>query len=284
MDLTPLLLREAMVPLARFQLVEWLWPDVIDFGLAETTLMLEMSLPPFQTDSTVEFPDLDPGNRCLMGSLFVRYPGVELRGRGDGGRIRVLRCIFAAEVRASLVTSWPSHEHLPLLRALLDIRDDNLRALMRIAHRELADETEPSPDVLGPLAQLLVAGLRRFTGRHPASHAPGRLAAWQYRRIRERLATDQPLPAPADLADLCGISARHLDRQFLALTGSTVAEYIDRFWLDRAKAMLERGGESIKAIAFACGFAHANSFARAFRRATGASPSAYRQASGEPGG
>jgi AraC family transcriptional regulator len=280
MDLTPAILREAVAPLARFQLVEWLWPDVIDFGLAETALMLEMSLPPFQTDSTVEFPDLDPGNRCLMGSLFVRHPGVELGGRGDGGRIRVLRCIFADGVRASLAIPRPDREHLPLLRALLDIRDDTLRALMRIAHRELADEAEPSPDMLDPLAKLLVAGLRRFTSRHPAGHAPGRLAAWQYRRIRERLAADEPLPAPAELAALCGISARHLDRQFLALTGSTVANYIDRFWLDRAKAMLGGSGESIKAIAFACGFAHANSFARAFRRATGASPSAYRQASG----
>jgi transcriptional regulator GlxA family with amidase domain len=106
------------------------------------------------------------------------------------------------------------------------------------------------------------------------------LAAWQYRRIRERLCADAPLPAHAELAALCGISARHLDRQFLALTGSTVAEYIDRFWLDRAKAMLATGQGSIRTIASACGFSHANSFARAFRRTTGASPSAYRQASG----
>ena len=47
--------------------------------------------------------------------------------------------------------------------------------------------------------------------------------------------------------------------------------------IEEAKRLLALCERPIKGVALACGFAHANSFARAFRRSTGISPQSFRQ-------
>ena len=81
----------------------------------------------------------------------------------------------------------------------------------------------------------------------------------------------------AELAELCGISVRHLHRQFLNLTGVTISDYIEAQLVSRAKGLLAGTALSIRQIAAQSGFEHANSFSRTFRRATGMTPLRYRQ-------
>lgn len=276
MNLTPKILEIARLKNGRMELVEWHWPDMIDFLRTERDLMLEMSLPPHATDASAEFPEIDRGNHCFMGTMFVRYPHVALHGRGEGGHIRVLRCIFSDTVAASILGNAATPP-LPVLQGLLDIRSDVLRTLMGLALREMTAQQERSLDALNALHELLVVELRRLFERQCHAASGGRLAAWQYRRVRDRLSRDGAPPTVAELAVLCGISVRHLNRQFLALTGSTIGNYVTNFWIDRAKAMLTEGDLPIKSVAFALGFSHPNSFARAFRRVTGSAPYSYRQ-------
>jgi AraC family transcriptional regulator len=276
LDQTPAYLERVELSQGRIELVEWHWPEIIGFERTETDLMLEMSLPPHATDASAEFPGLASGHHSFVGTLFVRYPGVALRGRGGGGHIRVLRFVFGAELRQEIL----GEEALPplaVLQSLLDIRSDSLRKVMTLAVREITVRQDCSPAVLDALQTLAAVELRRLVERPSPASQGGRLAAWQYRRIRDRLAQHLGPPTAAELAALCGISVRHLNRQFQALTGSTVADYVTNYWVDRAKAMLVTDAAPIKNIAFTLGFAHANSFARAFRRATGASPQDYRQ-------
>jgi len=279
MDQTPTYLERVELPQGRIELVEWHWPNMIDFEQVESELMFEMSLPPHATDASAEFPQVGPGSRAFVGTLFVRFPHVALRGRAEGGHIRVLRFVFGADLTRQ-IQGGEAVPPLPVLQRLLDVRNDSLRKIMTLAVREIAAREDRSLDALAALQTLAATELRRLIERQPVSVQSGRLAAWQYRRIRERLAENVSPPTTAELAAICGISVRHLNRQFQALTGTTVAEYVTNHWVERAKTMLTGDAAPIKNIAFALGFSHANSFARAFRRATGATPQDFRQRGG----
>lgn len=278
MDFTPITLQQVELSAGRLELVEWRWPDMIGFRKKEADLMLEMSLPPHAADASVEFPEIAPGRHCFMGTLFIRYPGVVVQGRGEGGQIRVIRCVLSGAKARSILRSVKNIE-LPLLQSLLDIRSEGLRALMRLAHRELTNQVDRSSEALDAIFNLVLIELRRLFASAPYVSVSGRLAGWQYNRIRERLATGGELPTTAELAAMCGISPRHLHRQFLALTGNTVARYVENFWVERAKTMLLDSASPIAHISFVCGFSHPSSFARAFRRATGMTPHIFRQSS-----
>lgn len=284
MDFTPSVLASITVPAGRAELVEWQWPPMVDFTRRETELMVEMSLPPYAADASACLPDIDPERRFFMGTLFVRWPGVTINGRSEGGRIQVVRCTLSEQAASGLLALRPDPDPA-FLRSMLAIRNETLRALMRMIQRELvqrdlAPAEGQSERALAALLDLVVIELGRLFAHDTAPATSGRLAAWQFRKIRERLALPGPTPSVAELAALCGISARHLHRQFVALTGKTVADYVEAARIEEAKRLLGHGNRPVKAIAQACGFAHANSFARAFRRSTGLSPLAWRQQSG----
>ena len=72
-DFTPTVLQAVTTPAGRAELVEWHWPDMIDFVRREEDLMIEMSLPPMAADGSACLPEIDPDKRCFMGTLFVRW-------------------------------------------------------------------------------------------------------------------------------------------------------------------------------------------------------------------
>jgi len=78
------------------------------------------------------------------------------------------------------------------------------------------------------------------------------------------------------LAGRAGLSTFHLQRVFAAVAGETPKQFTLRLRLSRAAAMLLASEDSVLEIALACGFQSHEAFCRAFRRAFGISPSAYR--------
>jgi len=279
MDYPPTTLAAIETRLGRAEIVEWRWPAMFDFIRRESPLMVELSIPPTSADASACFPELDEQRRCFMGTLFVRWPGVLVSGRSEAGHIRVVRCVFSAEASARLTALRPDPD-LAFLQAMLSLASETLRTLLGLIKRELEDPAGASERAVAALMELVAIEAERQIRREAAPSLSGRLAPWQFRRIRERLGQPGPVPTVAELADLCGISPRHLQRQFHALTGRTVADYIETTRIEQAKAMLERGREPIKAVAQACGFSHPNSFTRAFRRTTGQTPLAFRQSCG----
>lgn len=274
-DFTPRVMEHCLVSGGRFELVEWHWPDMVSFERTETQLMLEMSLPPMAADASAYFPDFDPDRRCFMGALFVRHPGIALGGRSEGGQIRVMRCVLDDENTAAIIGQ--GEPALSFLQGLLNIRNDALRNLMRLAHRELVNPLDRSQEGMEALFTLIRIELRRVFHQNAGAETASRLAPWQFRRVRERIESGTAMPGIPELAELCGISPRHLHRQFIALTGKTVSAYIDAYRIEEAKLKLAQPDVPMKQVAQQAGFSHANSFARAFRRATGLSPREYRQ-------
>lgn len=274
--LAPTILSGMNSPAGRAELVEWRWPPMIDFTRRENEFMVEMSLPPTSADASACFPEIDPDKRCMMGTLFVRWPGTLIAGRGEAGHIRVVRCVLAPETAARILDACPAPD-LGFLQAMLAMQSEPLRTVMRLMKRELETPQACSARAVAALIDLVVVELERCIVAEKQARSSGRLAPWQFRRIRDRLDRSGPNPTVPELAALCGISVRHLHRQFHALTGKTVADYIETTRMEQAKVMLERFDRPIKSIAEACGFAHPGSFARAFRRTTGFTPLTFRQ-------
>lgn len=270
------IIRSVSTPSGRFELIEWRWPDVVEFEEVTTNLMLEQSLPPYSTDSNAEFPHIAPGERCFMGTMFIRYPGVIISGRGEGVRSRVLRVTFEPQL-ARKITDGQNELPLSVLQSLLDIRNEILRNLLRLAHLELNRFDPPSTVAIDAYLQLIALETQRLLAEEHNNLATGRLAPWQLRRIKQYLREISPRPNIEDLAKICGISSRHLQRQFSNVSGKSISKYVEDFWIERARELLMHSERPIKSIASDCGFTHANSFTRAFSRSTGISPQNLRQ-------
>ncbi len=116
---------------------------------------------------------------------------------------------------------------------------------------------------------------RYFEGRNEYIFKGG-LAAWRLRLIDERVQQVGKAPSIAELAALCNISPRQLQRGFRVSRGCTIGRHIEHCRIENAKRLLQRG-ETIGTVAAALGYASQSSFTYAFRRATGGTPAQFCQ-------
>jgi AraC family transcriptional regulator len=127
---------------------------------------------------------------------------------------------------------------------------------------------------------LLLELLRLERGSAAVPPAPrGGLAAWQVRQARDfiedHLAEDISL---AELARLTRLSPTHFCSAFKRSIGLPPHQFQLRRRIERAKALLADPGRSVSEVALDCGFGLPGSFATAFRKTTGMTPSAFRRA------
>ncbi|MGW3951088.1 helix-turn-helix domain-containing protein [Streptomyces sp. NPDC004752] len=98
------------------------------------------------------------------------------------------------------------------------------------------------------------------------------------RRALEILARDAHLPVriSAVAAELA-VSRDTLATEVRRCTGSTPIEYLTRYRMTRAKALLAGSDQSVAAIARTVGYADPAYFSRVFTRTTGVAPTQFRQ-------
>ena len=82
----------------------------------------------------------------------------------------------------------------------------------------------------------------------------------------------------AELAQVAGMSSFHFAREFKRTTGTTPHQYLIKFRVERAKALLARRDLPLIEVGLQTGFSHQSHFTRLFRRVTGLTPNAYRLA------
>jgi AraC-like DNA-binding protein len=106
----------------------------------------------------------------------------------------------------------------------------------------------------------------------------GGLAAWQERRVKERMSANlQGKVSTGDLARECSLSAGHFARAFRHSTGLSPHQWLVQCRIDKAHGLLRDGRLSLAEIARACGFADQSHFTKAYTRLRGISPGAWRR-------
>jgi len=79
------------------------------------------------------------------------------------------------------------------------------------------------------------------------------------------------------MAELVGLSPKHLSRCFKESTGESPYQYLLRLRVNEAKRLLYNGNFSMTEIAYSVGFSTPSHFSMAFRKVTGVSPSEFQR-------
>jgi AraC family transcriptional regulator len=115
-------------------------------------------------------------------------------------------------------------------------------------------------------------------GQQPSTKLRGGLPGRSLRRLEEYVRENLTQPiCLAELSGIAGLSKRHFLRAFQESVGATPYNYVLSLRIDEAKRRLSETGDSIVDVALATGFSHAQHFSTSFKKATGLTPSAFRQ-------
>lgn len=148
-------------------------------------------------------------------------------------------------------------------------------------------EATRSPQLNDPLvaeqlgSALAACVVRLLSGGHgdaPQRQRPLAMSRQRLRRVLDHIdaSLDGPDLSIARLAAVAGMSAFHFCRSFKSETGTSPHRFVLERRILRAKALLTRSHTTMAEIAYAVGFSSQAHFSTVFRRATGVTPSHYR--------
>ncbi len=229
--------------------------------------------------SSAEGRRVDPGS---YGTSPERYPGTVYLGP-DSGRDTSFVCGFlGCDVRPynPLLASLPRQMHVP------GIAGGWLSEFPRQVVAESRDGRAGSETMLTRMAELMfVEVVRRHIEQLPPQKT-GWLAGLRdpvvgpaLSQLHEQPAHPWTLP---DLAHAVGTSRTVLSERFSGLVGIPPMQYLTQWRLQLAAEKLARGSAKVATVGVQVGYESEAAFSRAFKRATGESPSSWRRT--RPGG
>jgi len=221
-----------------------------------------------------------------VGELMLIPPGEKVTARCDfpEGVDHYTHASTVVRLDPALVHEWSGTDGSwspERLEAGLDIDDQSIYSLMTRVTREALDAsqaglTPASRALVELIARQLGIEVSRYFERRSEPGFKGGLAAWRLRLIDERAQQIGRSPTIAELAALCRISSRQLQRGFRVSRGCSIGRHIEYCRIENAKRLLQQG-EAIGTVAATLGYASQSSFSYAFRRATGGTPAQFRR-------
>lgn len=223
----------------------------------------------------------------MEGDIFILKPGVAHRYIGN--RVtRIFNCIFredALERQIEALSRLPGMdrlfsadltERIPRIHLSLNERKSIQRQL--IAMMEEGEEKPSGWDIrLGNmLACLLIDCARAYEARVDTANENQVYSGYVTQALNYvNLKYADAELSVREIAAQAGVSGDYLSRQFKQVTGIAAQEYLKRYRLARAMAILQ-AGRPVGEVAKAVGFRNLCHFSREFKKEMGVTPSQYR--------
>jgi AraC family transcriptional regulator len=221
--------------------------------------------------------------RARSGTIFLAPAGVEEEISITGMNEQVLHLYLPQQTFNSLASDDTFRPDPYSLRYLSDIQDDMIREIGRAILSELVAESSAGR-MFAEASALALAARLAHSYAEPAPLRPEGIRSHQLDEIRLRRVLDYIADnldrdiTVAQLASVACLSPYHFTRLFCAATGIAPFRYVSQQRLESAMTLLADGKQSLCDIALSCRFSSQATFNRAFLRATGVTPGAYRRA------
>lgn len=178
-----------------------------------------------------------------------------------------------------MVRSADGKQSLPIMQSLAACPpkiDHLMRALM---HESLDPSTDKGIGLECIATAIALAICQHARALPTTPKAQPQLAPRQVRAVQAYVETHlHQQISLADLAAVAGLSSFHFLRSFKGSLGSTPARYVLDRRMERARYVLKISNLTVSEIGIGVGFEDVSHFCRAFRRAVGVTPSAFRSA------
>jgi AraC family transcriptional regulator len=214
------------------------------------------------------------------GTISVVPAGSPALWRSSGRRDTLhiyLEPALVGRVAAEAFGLDPARLTVPPLDAL-DL--PHLRAAMAAVDAELTSRGAGGPLAAESLANVLAVLLLRhaLAPRSPARGPDGALPRGRLRAVVEYVEEHlDASPTLGQLAAVARLSVYHFARQFKAATGLPPHQYVILRRVERAKHLLQGGGDrSLAEVAAHAGFSDQSQFTRHFKRLVGVTPGQFR--------
>ncbi len=266
------------VPGARIEVHSYQWCKSQDVTFTVDSPYIDLALSPRSpgTEATILRPTRLQTER--VGRLIFSPPGYQFHSRWNTGRLRSVSCTLDI---AKFLTEGPSDIRELQLGASLDVRNLFLEEAMRLLGREAMNPGLGSDILAQSVSSAIAVELQRHFRQSSTFFKDGcklrmnrDLLRFVENSVHDCAGADINL---TDIAREYRISVGHLSRMFFQAKGVTLACYVTRVRIQKAKTALADGVTPIKKIAHNCGFRTVSAFSAAFRRETGVTPGAYRR-------
>ena len=265
--------------IAHVQLLHYRFPSPPESTMRmDDRIRVELALTPRHRSARACFRDHWGSQRFeRIGEVFVLPPEVTMLARSDeADGLTALVCELDLQPVLELFEQPVPQLTEKHLKASLDVRSANVRqVLLRLAD-EVRHPGFASRALIDSLATQLQIELFRYGTALTGRRSRGGLAAWQLRRIHDRLMEACAPPTQTELAALCRLSVRQLARAFRVSRGTSLGSYVAMRQMEHARRLLA-GDRSVADVAVILGFSSASNFCFAFRREMGITPGEFRR-------
>lgn len=267
--------QELSAPSVTVQLRRSVWEEATDLEVTMATYTLTTMVSGMSAWMKPAGDPNVPRSFHDLGHIYYLPKGAPLVIRPKTiGMNRHLACVFAPEIVDHIGLSTAANEN-PLSGRNIEARA--VKPLLDLILKELYNPGFASQLLIDSLGLSLGIELSRtLMERASIQKLKGGLAAWQLRKIRERIGDSDDIPSIAELATICGISERHLMRTFKQSTGVTLSQFAEDIRIEKAKHYLQ-SDMPIKQVAARLGFQNTSNFSAAFKRIASVPPSEFRK-------